>query len=263
MGSKLSLAVVVVIALAAGVLAGLGISIVASPRLVDLEAECRGLRAERARLGKIEVEHKRLSKDLGETKAALEERKKAFLKEAEKARELDRMQREHLAWAMKSQAFIGAMITVPSARQALLSEEFASKFKSDWYAPMTALRLLGSKWIVDEMVQQGMVSEGAGGQQMKSIAAAQWKPIRSWNLEGIQATEPFVITTKVWRVRWEAADPSGWVAIYAKREGTDELAGIATGTGDGSSFIRRGPGRFYLEIHSIGCASQITAEEVP
>jgi len=236
--TRLTLAVILLAAFGGGVFAGLMISLIASPEVALMRAE------------------------VDRVKTALAASQKTVQEQSAQIKEADQLQRQFFGWNLKSQAFIGALAAVPSAREFFLGSDFLRRYKSEWFAPMECFELLGAKWLVDDMILQGLVTEDAierGIEQKKTTVT--WKPIRTWKVNGIQTTEPFSVQAAIWRIRWKPVLPDGFVMVFAKVAGSDRAAGIASGEGPGFSYMHTGPGHYYLDIHSTTGWAEVTAEQ--
>lgn len=95
----------------------------------------------------------------------------------------------------------------------------------------------------------------------------EWVEIASWSGSGMKTTETFVITSDEFRIKWktmnEAFENSGIFQIYVNDESGQmvSLAGNKQGPGSDVSYVKEGPGRYYLEINSANIDWDVSVEE--
>ncbi len=153
-----------------------------------------------------------------------------------------------------SQAFIGMMRASPGVRDYLLGDDFAENYDSDWFAPDDWFELFGGKWLVDELREQGMLTD----EQLSETATEPvgWRKVVEWSIDGSRKTEPFKITTPCFRVTW-TGDAS--VAVY---DGDGRMIENMNGDNGGVSVVYQGQGLYYLAVDSFFGPSTIRVEQV-
>lgn len=92
-----------------------------------------------------------------------------------------------------------------------------------------------------------------------------WQEVKTWSGNGIKSTETFSIASKEWRIGWNATNENvaGILQIYVyKADGNlVTLASNQQGEGSDVSYVREGPGEFYLEINAANLDWVVTVED--
>lgn len=162
-------------------------------------------------------------------------------------------------YLLKSQAVLGLLLEKPETRTFLLSERFRRSFKGDWWFPEQSLKLIGGKWLLDELVAQKLIAPDA--LEKTSDAKAEWKQVATWTVRGTKSTEAFETVSPMWRVGWKiAGDDRAWVMISIKTA-DGQVVDTIMGYGADSSFVRAAPGAFYLEVNAVGAEATVAVEE--
>jgi hypothetical protein len=95
-----------------------------------------------------------------------------------------------------------------------------------------------------------------------------WRPVASWTGSGIKESETFAISEPEWRIRWATSNErlagAGILQIMVHNADTKQLITLAAnkqGIGDDVSYVRSGPGRFYVVMNSGNVDWSVTAEQ--
>lgn len=89
-----------------------------------------------------------------------------------------------------------------------------------------------------------------------------WTPVKEWKGTSTKTTETFAIAGKEWRIRWKMATPAkeGVLSILIYNE-NKKLVGAAGGPDTDETYVKEGPGRFYLQILAIDVNWTITIDD--
>lgn len=95
-----------------------------------------------------------------------------------------------------------------------------------------------------------------------------WTEVASWSGSGIKNTETFQVSSREWRINWETSNENiagiFQVLVYDANGSNQMPVSIpvnAQGVGSDTTYIREGPGAFYLEINSANVDWKITVED--
>jgi hypothetical protein len=95
----------------------------------------------------------------------------------------------------------------------------------------------------------------------------EWKVIASWSGSGIRSTESFQIQNREWRVRWRTQNevfPGAGILqlyVYDQNDNLVTLAANTQGPSSDVSYVRGGPGRYYIEISSGNIDWRVQVED--
>lgn len=246
--SKLNVAIVGIVSLAAGLLLGLIIAMISGGSLAEITAE-------RDRLASEAKDSEDELAQLREEVRKKEEREEEFRQVRKRlAAALNEQDTLLNAW-MKSQALLGMILHHPTLPPLFLKKRFLDDFHADWYQPKGMMELMGGRWLLEEMVDQGLIDRSV---LIDSTApeSSKWQTVKTWRVSGQKATEGFVVDSSIWRITW---DTSGTVLMSIHRH-NGEIVSFVSGEGRDSSLVRAPAGEYYLEIGSVD-AAEIRVEQ--
>lgn len=97
-------------------------------------------------------------------------------------------------------------------------------------------------------------------------AAPTWQEVKTWTGSGIVNTETFTVASKEWRINWETSQENIagilQVFVYDSKDNLVDLPVNQMGVSKNISYVRKGPGTFYLKINSANIKYRVTVEEL-
>jgi hypothetical protein len=240
-----------VVVFGVGLLAGLIIGSLKSDNLAAVTAERDAAVAERDELiSKEKKSHDLLVGAIEDVKKAQEDWAAMVKHRQDIQEELDKTSaalKSTCTDYLKSQAFICVLRDLPIALTTIRSAEFREKFHPAWWAPDETLKLLGGKWLAEEMREAGLPTDddAAGADEVANGNTAQsaWRTVASWDVHGTKTTEKFKVKSKDWRVSFSRGKEA---SISIRNE-----QGIVSNffpRGADVSNIHVGPGEYFLEV---------------
>lgn len=103
----------------------------------------------------------------------------------------------------------------------------------------------------------------------KKVSEGEWTKIKEFEGSGSKKTEPFHISSNMWKIKYTATETEsnfGIFGFFVKKIGDDSFFEMVTGqfqSGkvDDETYIYEGDGDFYLDINSANCTWKIEVYE--
>lgn len=123
------------------------------------------------------------------------------------------------------------------------------------------------KWMGAILVIAFMVGISGCSSTTEENTPKEWVKVASWAGSDMKTTETFTTTAKEFRVKWSTTkgpiEGDSLINIYVNGEasGSGQLIANKLGVGSDMTYVKEGPGNYYLEILGVNAGWNVTVEE--